>query len=111
MESKTSKSMGEKVFIGALLGWAGAFILMCMIFGSFTKNLSDAQYPLFLSLAPGAIIGIIVTYVVNKSSDSNVPPVKQETLEDRLIKLKSLLDQGVLTKEEFEEQKKKILEN
>ena len=82
-----------------------------MIFGSFPKNLSDAQYPLFLSLAPGAIIGIIVTYVVNKSSDSNVPPVKQETLEDRLIKLKSLLDQGVLTKEEFEEQKKKILEN
>ena len=111
MESKTSKSMGEKVFIGALLGWAGAFILMCMIFGSFPKNLSDAQYPLFLSLAPGSIIGIIVTYVVNKSSDSNLPPVKQETLEDRLIKLKSLLDQGVLTKEEFEEQKKKILEN
>jgi hypothetical protein len=30
--------MGEKVFIGALLGWAGAFILMCMIFGSFPKK-------------------------------------------------------------------------
>ena len=43
MESKTSKSMGEKVFIGALLGWAGAFILMCMIFGSFPKKLSDAR--------------------------------------------------------------------
>ncbi len=57
MESKTSKSMGEKVFIGGLLGCAGAFILMCMIFGSFLKSLSDAQYPLFLSLAPELLLG------------------------------------------------------
>ncbi|WP_353050590.1 SHOCT domain-containing protein [Bacteroides acidifaciens] len=49
--------------------------------------------------------------MVNKSSNSNTPLVQQETREERLTKLKALLDQDVLTKEEFEEQKKRILED
>ncbi|WP_416372435.1 SHOCT domain-containing protein [Bacteroides xylanisolvens] len=36
--------------------------------------------------------------------------MKRDNIEERLIKLKTLLDQGILNKEEFEQQKKKILE-
>lgn len=111
MERKTSKSMGKKLFLGALCGWVGAFLLVCIIAGEFPDSLEAVQWLLFISLAPGAIIGIIVTYIVNKSSNSNTPLVQQETREERLTKLKALLDQDVLTKEEFEEQKKRILED
>ena len=105
MERKTSKSMGKKLFLGALCGWVGAFLLVCIIAGEFPDSLEAVQWLLFISLAPGAIIGI------NKSSNSNTPLVQQETREERLTKLKALLDQDVLTKEEFEEQKKRILED
>lgn len=109
MEKK--ETMGKKLILGTLCGWVGAFLLMCLIFRSFPTSLEDATWPLFLSLAPGAIIGIIVTYIVSRSSNSNTPLVQKETREERLIKLKALFDQSVLTKEEFEEQKKKILED
>jgi hypothetical protein len=34
----------------------------------------------------------------------------QKSIADEILKLKNLMDQGVLTKEEFEAQKKKLLE-
>lgn len=110
MENKKTESMGVKILIGALLGWIGAFSLVCLIAGEFPDDLTAIKFILFLSLAPGVIIGVIVTYIVNKVTNTNVPTVKDESREERLIKLKSLLDQDILSKEEFEEQKKRILE-
>ena len=58
----------------------------------------------------GGSIGIIITYIVNKPTNSHSSSIKRDNIEERLIKLKTLLDQGILNKEEFEQQKKKILE-
>ena len=58
----------------------------------------------------GGIIGIVITYIVNKPTNSHSSSIKRDNIEERLIKLKTLLDQGILNKEEFEQQKKKILE-
>ena len=109
-EDKTKNSIKEKLLAGALIGWLIAFVLMCVVFGSFPRSLSDFQLSIFLSLAPGTIVGIIVTYITAKVSNNQPPAVNSETQEERLIKLKTLLDQGVLTQEEFDEQKKKILQ-
>jgi hypothetical protein len=45
------------------------------------------------------------------SKPKNIDRLKPDFVADELIKLKSLMDQGVLTKEEFEAQKKKLLGN
>lgn len=59
-------SIGKKLLLGALIGWGVAFLLIFIFaFG--------AGYPigflLFLSLAPGVITGIIVTYIINKENN------------------------------------------
>ncbi len=58
------------------------------------------------------IIRAVSDVLVNKPAEvekSKVAPVASTT--DELIKLKSLLDSGVLTHEEFDEQKKRVLSN
>ena len=53
----------------------------------------------------------------NKENESNdndefqTPPINHEGLSEEIEKLDSLLKEGVLTQEEFEKAKKKILEN
>ena len=99
--------MGQKLLKGALLGWGGAIIATCVI-----TNTSVNEFIVFLSLAPGAIVGIIVVYIMEKSKQTNETRQVNNSIssvEDSLMKLKSLLDQGALTQEEFNARKKKLL--
>lgn len=100
--------MKKKLLSGFFLGWIGAMFLMGVLLG-FPHRLSDFKWMAFLALAPGAIIGIIITYIINSSTNSHSSSVKQDNIEERLTKLKTLLDQGILNEEEFEQQRKKIL--
>lgn len=61
--------MQKKLLKGALIGWGVAFLLVCIIGGS-PENEFGFRWYIFLSLAPGAIIGIIVTYIINKSNNN-----------------------------------------
>ena len=101
--------MKRKLLSGFFLGWIGAIFLAGVLTG-FPHDLSGFKRLAFFALAPGAIIGIIITYIVNKPTNSHSSSIKRDNIEERLIKLKTLLDQGILNKEEFEQQKKKILE-
>lgn len=100
--------MGQKLLKGALLGWLGAIIAISVL-----SQKSPNSFMVFLSLAPGAIVGIIVVYIMERSKMDSLHGAQQSntpaSVEDRLIKLKSLLEQGALTQEEFDERKKKLL--
>lgn len=102
---------GKRLLNYALSGWGIAFLGAWLLLGgedSLFGEEGGLQLLLFLSLAPGAIGGLIVGHMVNKNSEQ--PKTEQiKTPEERLVDLKSLLEKGVLSQEEFEEQKKKIL--
>lgn len=98
--------MAEKLVKAALIGWAVAFFLVIVVTGEFPDSEDKFRIILFLSLAPGTIVGIITAYIIEKANKS---PKTEITLESKLQELKRLLEQGVLTQEEFDEQKKKIL--
>ncbi len=102
--------MAGKLLAGALIGWLIAFFSICAIAGEMPGDSAGMRITLFLSLAPGVIIGIIVTYIINRFSQHSVSEEEDHLLENRLEKLKSLFDQGIITQEEFNEQKQKILE-
>lgn len=89
MKNGNRKFMGVKLLLGALCGWVGVFLLISIILGVFRDSLDSAQPVVFLSLAPGVIVGIVVVYIVNKPSGSHHSTLKRETLENRLIKLKT----------------------
>ena len=58
------------------------------------------------------IISAVSDVLANKPAEvENPKPVAVASTTDELIKLKSLLDSGVLTQEEFDEQKKRVLAN
>ncbi len=58
------------------------------------------------------IISAVSDVLANKPAEVEKPkPVAVASTTDELIKLKSLLDSGVLTQEEFDEQKKRVLAN
>lgn len=61
-------TIAKKLLKGALIGWGVAFLLMCLIAGEFPNEDYEFRWFIFLSLAPGAVIGIIVTYIINKSN-------------------------------------------
>lgn len=98
---------GKRLLKSALIGWLVAFLGSSILIGG-DDTIFDGQFLLFLSLAPGAIAGIIVSQILNKSNES-FKMVQSKTPESRLMDLKNLLEQGVINQEEFEEQKKKIL--
>ncbi len=98
---------GKRLLKFALGGWAVAFLAASIFLGG-EDSLFDIKSLLFLSLAPGAITGLIIGHIMNKN-DAPKSIEFSKSPESRLIELKNLLDQGVLSQEEFDEQKKKIL--
>lgn len=99
---------GKRLLKYALSGWAIAFLGAWLLLGgedSLFGEEGEIQFLLFLSLAPGAIAGLIVGHLVNKNNEP--PEIEQiKTPEERLVDLKNLLERGVLTPEEFDDQKK-----
>jgi len=82
-----------------------SYISLSILLGPFDGD--DVIYGIGLALIPGIILGSIFYHVVLRDNESQQPNVI--SLESRLKELKNLLDQGILTKEEFEEQKRKLL--
>lgn len=106
--------LGVKLLIGTLAGWAIALGLVCLLIPELPKG-EEWRLWLLLTLAPGAISGIIVTYVINtkknsknKEQDKTVV-VGTQSVQEQLWGLKQLLDSGVISQEEFDNQKAKIL--
>lgn len=112
-------SIGVKLLVGALVGW-GVAILAIMVIFQYSKV---DQWTVFLALAPGSIIGILVVYITNKDSNKRSagkpevsipnPEVKREpkkSISEQLIQLKELYDNGILTESEFNKLKNNILE-
>lgn len=67
-----------------------------------------------ISLKQAEKIGGFIQQLIIKNEDSKVKTAEtssQTSTADELLKLKSLLDAGVLTQEEFDEQKAKVLAN
>lgn len=100
----------KRIVRGILFGW----LLFVISISAYNKtNSSNIDYEesrdvinLFLMSLPGALLGVIVAVIMNKNEQGIK---KTETLETKINGLKNLLDQGLLTQEEFDEQKKKIL--
>lgn len=100
METKNIK------LIAAILGgWIMSYISLSILLGPFDGD--DVVYGIGLTFVPGIIVGAIIYHVMLKEKESQKENII--TLESRLKELKNLLDQGILTKEEFEEQKRKLL--
>lgn len=100
----------KRIVRGILFGW----LLFVISISAYNKtNSSNIDYEesrdvinLFLMSLPGALLGVIVAVIMNNNEQGIK---KTETLETKINGLKNLLDQGLLTQEEFDEQKKKIL--
>lgn len=107
--------------MGIFLGW----IIFSIIVGSIgnSRNIGFAG-AFFLSLLLSPLIGLIITLIskdkqeekykeellkTQKETLSNIKETKTSSVSDELIKLKKLLDDGVINQEEFDVQKNKLL--
>ena len=95
----------KKILVGALTGW----LMFSMSIAVSCGNISDLLYvPRIWSLSlPGALFGALAGILM--AQKTNKETSQSETLESKIKDLKKLLDEGLLTQEEFDEQKKKIL--
>ena len=99
-----------RILWSALTGWFLFCIPVVVYYGDGDMSLF-LDPDLYLFSIPGALFGAIAGILVNnKENRATTTPVKnEETLESKIKGLKNLLDEGLLTQEEFDEQKKKIL--
>ena len=112
------KPIGISILFGIIIGWILSFILICLISGDSIDNIfkeDEFRFILFISFPMGAILGttfVLVSRKVAKDKEENkqtVAPIVQKDTVTKLKELKELLDSGVLTKEEFNSQKEKLL--
>lgn len=73
-----NKKIVKELVINAVLGWFIAFILGIIIGGDLLnaggmlyRDDEHIQFWLFMSLAPGALGGIITTYIYERLSESD----------------------------------------
>lgn len=109
-QNKFKMSKGMKTLIGALLGMcAEAFIFSYLAHDSF--ELTEWT---FLLLLPGAIIGAVIGFATEiydvKSDKKEKPTVIKQDAASELTSFKKLLDDGIITQEEFDKKKQEILE-
>ena len=115
----TEKSLGTVMTVGILVGWALCFLLICFIIGGSIEDIFSMEEVafrsiLFISFPMGAIIGAAFVLISRKSikdADSKKTPNEPQPKDNvaKLKELKELMDAGVLSKEEFDAQKEKIL--
>ena len=100
-----------KLVKAALIGWAIALGIFIILFGEYPPEFGHFMMMLTTSAAPGIIVGIMALNFMEKGKNSSSSNSNNQSysLETKLQGLKNLLDQGILTKEEFEEQKRKLL--
>ena len=109
-QSKFKMSKGTKTLIGAIGGKIVEYFVIA--------NLEDTTFKLnmwtFLMLLPGAIVGAVVGFATEiydvKSNKKDEPTILQQDSASELMSYKKLLDEGVITQEEFDKKKQEILE-
>ena len=122
-----SKSFRGWAFVGSVLGWTGVIpntyiflpwgVAVDAITGAWwkpdinEKGVSKIDYDHFLYTINYKAIPLKNSEIYPKETDSdNNTPIARSKIE-KLRELKQLLDDGVLTQEEFEKEKAKILES
>lgn len=114
------KPIGISILFGIIIGWILSFILICLIIGGSIEDMFSMEEVvfrmiLFISFPMGAILGttfVLVSRKVAKDKEENkqtAAPIVQKDTVTKLKELKELLDSGVLTQEEFNSQKEKLL--
>lgn len=116
--------IGISITIGIIIGWILSFILICLIIGGSIEEIFSMdefvfRTILFISFPMGAILGttfVLAYRKVAKDKQANkqtniqaATPTSQKDTVTKLKELKELLDSGVLTQEEFNAQKEKLL--
>lgn len=116
--------IGVSITIGIIIGWILSFILICFIIGGRIEDMFSMdefvfRMILFISFPMGAILGttfVLAYRKVAKDKQANkqtniqaATPTNQKDTVTKLKELKELLDSGVLTQEEFNAQKEKLL--
>ena len=99
----------KKILLGGLTGLLLCCLSLLVGCGGDALEFFGPQI-LFLAL-PGALIGAIAGILMNNQEKKGEKSVikETETMESKLRGLKNLLDEGLLTQEEFDEQKKRLL--
>lgn len=97
---------GIKSIIGAVAG----FLLLASIISAFLGDMEFNALTVLLFM-PGAIVGAIIGASVGDTENKDKNKDEFGQTANELFKYKQLLDSGIITKEEFDEQKKKILNN
>lgn len=93
----------------------GMYIAVCALVGTVGINRQIGFLLSFvISLFTTPLIGLIVTALSSKnkvevSVENNTPIKEKESVSDELLKLNELKEKGILTEEEFQKQKVKIL--
>ncbi len=93
------------IFIPLLLLWA--FALIDLFRNPEVSGLAKALWAIAIVLVP--IIGMITYFVIMYPSDAQVDSGPSPDLADQLTKLAGLRDDGVLTEDEFQREKDKLL--
>lgn len=93
------------MIIGAFILWIWA--LIDIITSRFNEDLMQVIWLLVVFFLPfvGVIIYLLIGRSMKRAPHNHIPDQKY----DHLGKLKALLDEGVITQEEFESEKEKIL--
>jgi hypothetical protein len=98
------------------------WIILCVLLGNAGKKRKIGWTNAFiLSLLLSPIIGLIIVLLSDKLEPTYYRPSPQNTtlhfendssklsVADELLKLKKLLDEGVINQDEYEKQKKKLI--
>lgn len=96
------------ILIGLFAIWIWAMI--DIITSKFKEDLMQIVWLLVVFFLP--FLGVLLYLLIGRSM-KRVPPDKQNPSDkyDHLTKLKTLLDEGILTPEEYEAEKEKILKS
>lgn len=84
-------------------------IFHVMIYSSSWPEKLTAVYYLELILSISVIVISVLAYVKREKYESSPVPKEKSSIADEIKKYKQLLDDGVITNEEFEKKKKELL--
>ena len=97
----------QNIFIFMILGW----IILSILVGVYASNKGKSFFGNFLiSLILSPVVGFVIVFVSKDKTLTEKKNLKEtESVSDELLKLNNLKEKGIITDEEFNEQKKKLL--
>ena len=113
---RKKKMIWEMIVVIILVAVIGIPIYMLPSFIAYKRNHKNTIAVILINFFLGATVigwvGALIWAVLDKQSDDDEETSENMVLNgaDAIIKYKNLLDQGVITKEEFEVKKKQLLD-